>query len=344
MDQLTDTLLRTHFQWKYRKPYIFRANALNAFLAFTSYHLVSSHYDVSEAVLDSVADILVIYKVISREYNSLSSLIKNFVLLVLCAPLFYHAFQYCSVRIFKMERLMTPHIRSLSLLKREIEQNITSLRTGKRDLLLQKLKEITAGIGYDIREDGLVAQERIFFYNDYDTSIRTPSLSKIQDIIHELETITLPPNTNQTYLCRLEQDIFNLIQQNLSERIFGLSYYEQFLYTSIKNNDRFKACIDYFTKNRNQIYKYKFTTAKIVRKEALERLDYYEGIAFEKVTKYKADMDNYYFCLLENQCRLNSFIIRLQRKLYTTHFTGHIVVIMKNALREYWRILSRLVA
>ncbi|MNK76204.1 hypothetical protein D3C87_957680 [compost metagenome] len=342
LNQLTDTLLRIHFQWGNRKPYFLRANALNAFSALFSYNLVISNYEVSKAVHTSVVDILVLYKIICREYNNLSPTIKNFVILMLCAPLLYHAFQYCSVRIFQMERFMTPHLRVLLLLKKKLEQNIISLRSGKRELLRQKVKEITAGIGYDIREDGLVAQERGFLYYDDDT--RIPPLSKIQDLLHELETTILPQDAKHTYLLRLEQEIQNLIQQKMSERIFGLIYYEQLVLSDIKENDRFRVCTEYFTKNRNQIHKYKFTTARVVRKEVLERLDYYENMAFEKLTKYKADLDDYYFCLLENQTRINSFVIRLHRELYTTAYTGHIASLTKNTLREYWRILSKLAA
>ncbi|MFN0224247.1 hypothetical protein [Paenibacillus sp. KR2-11] len=341
LDQLTDTLLRIHFQWNNRKPYFFRVNALNAVLVVLSYNLVNSHYAVAEAIRECIADFMVIYMIISREYNTLSASIKSFIILVLCAPLIYHVFQYCIVRLFKVERSMSPHIRFLALLRKEIGQNIAILRIGEREILSQKVKEVTAGIGYDIREDGLIAQKRVFLHYNDDTLAH--SLSKIQDILHEVKTLTLPPKTNQTYILRLEQDIQNLLQKKMSER-FGLCYYEQLVLSGIKDNDRFKACTEYFTKNRNQIYKHKFTKARVVRKEALERLDYYEDMAFEIITKYKADMDSYYFCLLENQCRLNSLIIRLHRKLYTTSLTDHLVITTKNALHEYWRILSRLVA
>ncbi|WCR29477.1 hypothetical protein L3476_12575 [Paenibacillus thiaminolyticus] len=341
LDQLTDVLLKIHFRWVTRKPYFLRICALNSFLAFVAYHLASSHYVVPVAFRESSANIVVLYKTIGCEYNNLSAPIRRFVILVLCAPILYHGFRYCGVRIFKMEKVMTPHVQFLSRLMKEIELNIRSLRMGRRELLRQKVKEITAGIGYGLQEDGLVTKDRVFFFYDDDTCI--PFLYKIQDILPELEKITLPPDFNQVYLLRLEQDIENLIQKKMSGGISGLAYYEQFVLGDLKSNDRWKACAEYFAKNRNQIYKHKFTAARVVRKDALDRLDYYEGMAFKCIKYYEVDLDDYYFCLLENRCRLNNFYSRFYRELYPLHFIGHIVAASKYVLREYWRVLCILV-
>jgi len=340
LEQFTNVLFKIHSQWVLRKPYFYQVSVMNAFLALFSYHLASSHYAVPVAFRESIVDIVFFYTVIVREYNTLSAPMQHFVILVLCAPLLYHAFHFFSVRIFKMEKGMTPHVQFLRHLRQMIHSNITSIRIGRKDLLRQKVKEITAGIGYDLQKDRLVAQQTVSNVYDDDTYIRP--LSKTQDLLSEMDNITLPADFNNAYLMRLEQDIQNFIQQYMSNRVIGLIYYEQFILAERKANNHFTECATYFAKNRNQIFKHKFTDARVVRKEALDRLDYYEGMAFENLKIYEEDLDNYYFCLLENRYRLDIFVRSLIRELYPSQIIEHLLVAMKYFLREYLRIVLKL--
>ncbi len=344
LDQLTDTLLTIHYRWMKRKLYFLRINVINALTALFAYHLASNLYAVMETFRDTALDITTLYHTVGDKFNALDASKKNYVKVALCAPLIWSGFEYGIFRIFHWSDRMIQHIRFLRRIEETIGSNITSLKRWRRDLIVQKLDELTASIGYTLENGELVSQDRAMLpSNIYEQKIDQTILIKISEVLSEFQKIPRQSQFDLAYLHRLQQKIEEFIQVKLSGGIFSLTEYEQLALDNSGLSERSQKCAEYFSKNRNQIYKHKFTKVRVIRQEVLQRLEYYEEMALQYTKQYEEHLNSYYFSLLENRCRIEFLFSRLRRELYPSYFIGDIINVLRYVISRYLRILAVLI-
>ncbi|WP_150272873.1 hypothetical protein [Paenibacillus tepidiphilus] len=239
---------------------------------------------------------------------------------------------------------MIQHIRFLRRIEETIGSNITSLKRWRRDLIVQKLDELTASIGYTLENGELVSQDRAMLpSNIYEQKIDQTILIKISEVLSEFQKIPRQSQFDLAYLHRLQQKIEEFIQVKLSGGIFSLTEYEQLALDNSGLSERSQKCAEYFSKNRNQIYKHKFTKVRVIRQEVLQRLEYYEEMALQYTKQYEEHLNSYYFSLLENRCRIEFLFSRLRRELYPSYFIGDIINVLRYVISRYLRILAVLI-
>jgi hypothetical protein len=325
-----------------RKFYFLRINVINALTALFAYHLASNLYAVMETFRDTALDITTLYHTVGDKFNALDASKKHFVKVALCAPLIWFGFEYGIFRIFHLSDRMLQHIRFLRRIEKTIGSNITSLKRWRRDLFVRKLDELTANIGYTLENGEIVSKHKdmILLYNN---KIDQTVLFKISEVLSEFQKTPRQPHFNLAYLHRLEQKIEKFIRVKLSGRVSSLTEFEQLALDNSMLSERSQECAEYFSKNRNQIYKHKFTKVRVIRKEVLHQLEYYEEMALQCTKQYKEHLNGYYFNLLENRCRIEFLFSRLWRELYPSYFIGDIINVLRYVLSRYLKTLAVLI-
>ncbi|OAB40548.1 hypothetical protein PMSD_01185 [Paenibacillus macquariensis subsp. defensor] len=319
---------------------IFRIKLLDVVIFVFAYHICSGS-PISEAAFLTKSNVIYFFLVLYNHYEDLNSKLQQFILMCIFAPVIYNIYLYLSFKLFRMDKCLIPYLHFFNNTNKRIVNNIDLVRRYKKEMIDNQMEELASLISYKCSDEVLVAYKKDYVYRD-DKQIEIKQLLRFKDELQVLEEI------NKQSMIKHRIPVVTVRKlKGYAYKIFesydGILHHEELIFLNKDTNYEIQQCSDYFSKNQNQIYKHKFTKARIIRTEVLKDLEYYEKRLGKIIRNLSKNLDSYYFCLVKNNIRLDSCLRKLSATINTHHWIDHVKVVLKNVIKDYLRIINKLI-
>lgn len=310
-----------------------------------AYHFING-YDLVNAVHLTLADGVSFSKSLYNDYGHLNPKAQSWIAGCLFIPVVYSVYNYLSFKILRMDRYLHPYLELFINFRRKIENNINLIRTGREAIVQHQIRELAGGLSYKFTNGELVAHKIEPEIPGRDRKLTIKQLNRFAEAKNEFDALN---KRNRKYNVKhpVLLKTFNVLKRNffqiLESYSSGLLYHERPIFLDAVEDYGVQRCRHYFSKNHNQIYKHKFTNARVIRAEVLKDLPYYEKELANILKTFTENLEDYYFCLLENKKRVEGSLNKLALTINDRRFEDHLKMILKHIMMSYLIIIRRFI-
>lgn len=324
---------------------VLRIRLVNIGMFVFSYHFIND-YNLANALYLTWADGSSFSKNLYRDYLHLNPKARIWIAGCLFIPMVYSVYNHLSFKILRVNRYLEPYTNFFVNLLQKIEKNMNTIRLEKDVLVQNQIRELVGGLPYNFSHGELVAHkiEPEIFSEDRNLTIK--QLNKFAELKVEFDALNKRNQKNNLKhpvlikTLRVLRCKFSRIFEN---HRYGLLYHEQPIFLDTFGNKMIQRCRDFFSENQNQIYKHKFTQARVIRAEVLKDLPYYENELANILKKFTEDLEDYYFCLFENKTRVEESLNKLVLLINDQRVVDHLKMLLKSIMMSYLLILRKLI-
>lgn len=341
----------TYLRYKLFNQYVktnmrqkFSLKIIDIFFILVAFHFCKE-FNLLNAFKLTISDIISFSKITFDYYNHLENKVQKLVVCIILAPAMYVTFLYLTFRLFSMERYLVPYLSLFDEIHKKIINNINIIQKNQRSLVEHQIKEITGGFSYsffggtpEIHEEfdrfsgeGEISLECLERFKEEDQKLNKLKKKYKKSIIKHPILDMMVRKLNLTASSILQS--YNV----------GILYHEKLVFLDESSSYELQKCRNYFFENHNQIYKHKFTNARIIRSEVLKNLSYYENELARIINTFEKNLEDYLYCLGENNKYLEWNINKVASIINVQHFGVHIKRILMNIISIYFTIIRKIV-
>ncbi|MEC0124412.1 hypothetical protein [Paenibacillus pabuli] len=322
----------------------FSLKIIDIFFILVAFHFCKD-FNLLNAVEMTISDIISFSKITFDYYNHLDNKVQKLVVCIIFAPAMYVTYLYLTFRLFSMERYLVPNLSLFEEIHRKIINNINIIQRDQRSLVEQRIKEITGGFSYSFSGGTPEIYEDFDrFSGERDISVECLEKFKEEDLkFNKLKKKYKKSIIKHPILDMMVRKLNLTASSILQSYNVGILYHEKRVFLDESSSHELQKCRNYFFENHNQIYKHKFTNARIIRSEVLKNLSYYENELARTIKAFEENLEDYLYCLGENNKYLEWNINEVASIINVQHFEGHIKIILMNIISSYLTIIRKIV-
>ncbi|WP_044478021.1 hypothetical protein [Paenibacillus antibioticophila] len=325
---------------------IFRVKVIDIFFILVAFHFCNELI-LLNAVNMTISDIISFSKTTFDYYNHSDEKFQKLVVYIVFAPAIYVTYLYLTFRVFRMERYLVPYLSLFEEIQKKIVNNINIIQRDKQGVVEHRIKEIAGGFSYRFAGGTpQICQDNYFggFSEERDVSVVCLEKFKEEDLkFAELKAEYKKGIIKHPVLEMMIRKSNLTVSNILYSYNLGILGHEKRIFLDVSSNYELQKCRNYFFDNHNQIYKHKFTNARVIRSEALKDLSYYENKLARTINIFKEDLEEYLYCLGENNRYLELNMNKVAHVINIQHFGSHIKILLMSIIFSYFKIIRKLI-
>lgn len=257
----------------------------------------------------------------------------DYIIFILSLPIIKIVYSYTHLKLlFKNEYNELKN--KYKYLVQFIERNIEKLSIYKIEAEIESISdEITNNIGFKLKDGKLETQDRTRRYI-YNLEKRRLQLNSIGEEINKINDFV------KSEFIKKNRNGYRFEHWILKEPYYFKSSEKDIL--DYKLYRGYKELSEYFEKNHNQIYKRKFTDARVVQENRIILLDSYIKRCEEWLKNYRSEFTEYILNMLILDYEVKKHSIYMNRILFSTKFIDVLKTIISMSIMEYLGIIKKI--